>query len=77
MSIDFKTNPLMYCAIVKEYCWEGNSNHGFVVQRNTVRDPAMNSKCQAQLGGLIDRSEIGITHLGCIGVQTVVNLSTV
>lgn len=36
LSVDFKTNPLVYCAIVKEYCWKGNANNGFVVQKNTV-----------------------------------------
>jgi hypothetical protein len=78
MSINFKTNPLMYCEIIKEYCWEGNSNNGFIVQRNTVRFSAINAYSQAHLvGGFIDRSEIGITPPGCIGVPMVVNPLTV
>jgi hypothetical protein len=78
MSIDFKTNPLMYCAIIKEYCWEGNSNNGFIVQRNTVRFSSVKANSQAHLvGGFIDRSEIGTTPPGCIGALMVVSPSTV
>jgi hypothetical protein len=36
LDVDFRVNPLLYCAVVKEYCWEGNVSHGFVVQKNTV-----------------------------------------
>jgi hypothetical protein len=36
LDVDFRVNPLLYCALVKEYCWEGNVNNGFVVQKNTV-----------------------------------------
>jgi hypothetical protein len=36
LDVDFKVNPLLYCAVVKNYCWEGNVNNDFVVQKNTV-----------------------------------------
>jgi hypothetical protein len=36
LDVDFRVNPLLYCALVKAYCWEGNVNNGFVVQKNTV-----------------------------------------
>ena len=36
LKIDFREDPLRYCAYVKEYCWEGNVNNEFVVQKNTV-----------------------------------------
>jgi len=34
--VDFKKDPLTFCQIIKEYCWEGNVNNEFVVQNNTV-----------------------------------------
>jgi hypothetical protein len=37
LDVDFRINPLLYCALVKEYCWEGNVSNGFVVQKNTVQ----------------------------------------
>jgi hypothetical protein len=36
LNVDFKTHPIRYCELVKEYCWEGNANNEFVVQNNTV-----------------------------------------
>lgn len=36
LNVDFKTDPIRYCELVKEYCWEGNANNEFVVQNNTV-----------------------------------------
>jgi hypothetical protein len=36
LTVDFKSDPERYCQLVKEYCWEGNENNGFVVQRNKV-----------------------------------------
>ena len=38
LNIDFRSNPSMYIALIKEYCWEGNANNSFVVQNNTVRE---------------------------------------
>jgi hypothetical protein len=35
--VDFKVNPLAFCEVVKQYCWEGNVENRFVVQRNHVR----------------------------------------
>ncbi|KUJ20860.1 uncharacterized protein LY89DRAFT_640748 [Mollisia scopiformis] len=28
----------MHCAVIKDYCFEGNVNNGFVVQKNPIRD---------------------------------------
>ncbi|KAF8465999.1 hypothetical protein BDZ91DRAFT_217215 [Kalaharituber pfeilii] len=36
MNYDFKTQPESYCTVIKDYCWEGNENNEFVVQKNTV-----------------------------------------
>lgn len=35
--VDFKVNPLAFCEVVKQYCWEGNVENRFVVQKNHVR----------------------------------------
>lgn len=35
--VDFKTNPLEFCKVIKKYCWEGNVGNRFVVQDNRVR----------------------------------------
>ena len=35
--IDFKADPLAFCQVVKQYCWEGNVKNRFVVQKNSVR----------------------------------------
>jgi hypothetical protein len=36
-TVDFKVNPLGFCDVIKQYCWEGNVENCFVVQRNRVR----------------------------------------
>lgn len=38
LSLDFRSNPLAYCVVIKNYCWEGNVENGFVVQNNPIRD---------------------------------------
>jgi len=38
LKIDFEADPRGFCALIKEYCWEGNVNNGFVVQKNKIRD---------------------------------------
>jgi hypothetical protein len=39
LGVDFLKDPDTYCAVVKEYCFEGNVNNDFVVQNNKVRIP--------------------------------------
>ncbi|KAB2573249.1 hypothetical protein DBV05_g8077 [Lasiodiplodia theobromae] len=36
--VDFAKDPLRYCDIVKEYCFEGNVNNNFNVHENKVRN---------------------------------------
>jgi hypothetical protein len=36
LSIDFKEEPERFCAVIKEYCWEGNVENGFKVEKNEV-----------------------------------------
>jgi hypothetical protein len=65
LKIDYKTHPEQYCAAIKEYCWEGNVNHGFVVQENKVYVAFLTRK--STLVNIIPtRSEIGIMPRGCI-----------
>jgi len=35
--VDFKDNPLAFCETIRQYCWEGNVENRFVVQKNRVR----------------------------------------
>ena len=35
-SVDFKTKPLGFCEVIKQYCWEGNVENRFVAQKNRV-----------------------------------------
>lgn len=37
LDVDFRVNPLLYCTLVKAYCWEGNVSNSFVVQNNSVQ----------------------------------------
>ena len=37
LTVDFKVDPAAFCEVVKQYCWEGNVESQFVVQRNSVR----------------------------------------
>ncbi|KAK3380697.1 hypothetical protein B0T24DRAFT_571599 [Lasiosphaeria ovina] len=37
LDIDYKEDPLEYCARVKLYCWEGNVNNEFDVHKNPIR----------------------------------------
>ncbi|KAK0616884.1 hypothetical protein B0T14DRAFT_483348 [Immersiella caudata] len=37
LNVDFRTDPMRYCQIIKAYCWEGNSNNNFNIHKNTVR----------------------------------------
>ncbi|KAK3984631.1 hypothetical protein QBC44DRAFT_276908 [Cladorrhinum sp. PSN332] len=37
LKVDFRTDPVRYCQIIKEYCWEGNSNNNFNIHKNTIR----------------------------------------
>ena len=36
-TVDFKDKPLAFCEVIKQYCWEGNVESRFVVQKNRVR----------------------------------------
>ena len=36
LKIDFKSDPIGYSNIIKEYCWEGNVINDFDVWKNTV-----------------------------------------
>src|ERR1700712_3130026 len=36
LKIDFKKEPERFCAVIKEYCWEGNVENGFKVEKNKV-----------------------------------------
>ena len=38
LAIDFKNDPMAYCKIIKEYCWEGNANNNFRIRENRIRD---------------------------------------
>ena len=38
LAIDFQKDPLRYCQVIKEYCWEGNVNNEFVLQKNQIRN---------------------------------------
>ena len=35
--VDFKVNPLAFCEVVRQHCWEGNVENCFVAQKNRVR----------------------------------------
>ena len=37
--VDFRTDPLKYAMYVKEYCWDGNVNNDFDINKNFVRIP--------------------------------------
>lgn len=39
--VDFTKDPRGYCAIVKEYCFEGNVNNNFNVHENKVSAPSL------------------------------------
>jgi hypothetical protein len=65
LEIDYKTDAAQYCAAIKDYCWEGNVNHGFVVQENKVRI-AFLFRERTLVNILPARSEIGIMLHGCI-----------
>lgn len=66
LKVDFRKDPLRYIALIKEYCWEGNVNNGFVVQDNTVRILRWLEKTSADSRS---RFGSGITHHGCTMVQ--------
>ena len=36
LKICYEKEPIKYCEVIKEYCWEGNVNNEFVVQENPV-----------------------------------------
>ncbi|KAK0715336.1 hypothetical protein B0H67DRAFT_489786 [Lasiosphaeris hirsuta] len=36
LDVDFRTEPMKYCQIIKAYCWEGNSNKDFNIHKNTA-----------------------------------------
>ncbi|KAF0328732.1 hypothetical protein GQ607_004144 [Colletotrichum asianum] len=38
LNVDFEKDPLRYCELIKEYCWEGNVNNDFVLQDNKQRN---------------------------------------
>lgn len=37
LEVDFKSDPETYCSLIKAYCYEGNVDNEFVLQKNTVR----------------------------------------
>lgn len=63
--VDFTKDPLRYCDIVKEYCFEGNVNNNFNVHENKVSAPA---SCVvspvSKYSQVITRCETGTMRLG-------------
>ncbi|KAK4228281.1 hypothetical protein QBC38DRAFT_475295 [Podospora fimiseda] len=37
LDVDFREDPMRYCEIIKEYCWAGNSNNNFNINKNQTR----------------------------------------
>ncbi|KAH8681759.1 hypothetical protein BX600DRAFT_544267 [Xylariales sp. PMI_506] len=37
LKVDFRKEPDKYCSLIREYCYEGNVNNEFVLQKNSVR----------------------------------------
>jgi len=60
---DFRMFPAAYCALIKEYCLEGNVENDFVVHNNEVCFPPLYSDPSDPC----DRFGNGIMRLGCIG----------
>ncbi|KAI8301874.1 hypothetical protein K4K61_008424 [Colletotrichum sp. SAR11_59] len=36
LNVDFEKDPLRYCELIKEYCWEGNVNNDFILLTNAT-----------------------------------------
>ncbi|KAJ9131775.1 hypothetical protein NKR23_g11539 [Pleurostoma richardsiae] len=73
LNIDFRKNPLEYCAMIKAYCWEGNVNNDFVLQKNRQRrwptlpyEFAKTQKRQLQTWACGYYNEIGAATFGDI-----------